>query len=140
MTWMLSHNLFCHDLGFRVGGQRVCLIRLEVIALFAVEDEVGRKENKRNSGRELGQVLSRIDIDAPGQIRRALGINTPADRGTMDNERRTLGSKKALDPGKIEKIDIRTRESSRTEDRCVNRGRSGDFIANQATRPSNPNR
>jgi len=64
-----------------------------VIALASVEDEVGRKENERDGGRESGQERGGFDVQFAGEGRIGLAIGRFAKRGAMDDELRFCSAK-----------------------------------------------
>src|SRR5690606_16578716 len=110
----------------------------EVIAFFAVEDEVGGEEDERNIGGEIQKAAGYIDIGLVGESGIGFASDVLAEGGAVDDELRLVRQETRTDGGEVEKIEVGPREAAGGEPGGEMRGRSQEFVADQPICSSDP--
>ena len=103
---MGQDNLLGGGLGFGIDAERMDGLGLDVIAVAAIEDEVGGKEHEREVRGEFGKMGGDFDVDTFGERRIFLADGGFADGGAVDDELRSKAVEGAAEGGGIGEVKL----------------------------------
>src|SRR5262245_27713060 len=123
-------------------------VSLHVMALAAVEDQVGREKKEGDIPGQGAQVARRVNVKCRRPARISLAGGAPSEPGTVQDQRRWLGVKRARDGVEVQQIKalsgqgdnlpvrskISSRPDQRASDEASGTGDPYDWIAHESLR------
>ena len=104
MTRIFQDNFLGREFRLAVNVQRIRRVRLDVISLAPVENQIRGKENKLDFRRQFREQFCDFNIHAPRERGIFLRLADSGDGRAMNDELRLVFLKLAADGGEIEQI------------------------------------